>query len=188
VHHACRQGGRSVRGSGRDVPRRRCRGVCNPWPGASVLSAAAGQSSRRQLLQLSTPRRRRLPFTCWLRRQGELTRVNACPYTPHLTSGRPRVCGPADYLVKARQLGARGERTGTLCRRPHMTLHVPLALIHWRNYRYGILREICRFGVFQSPAYVRRWCTSTQTANATRRAPTTIIELASSVVTQRSLG
>ena len=30
--------------------------------------------------------------------------------------------------------------------------------------------EICRFGVFLSPAYVRRWCTSTQTANATRKA------------------
>jgi hypothetical protein len=36
--------------------------------------------------------------------------------------------------------------------------------------------QICRFGVFQSRAYV------------TRRAPTTIIEMASSVVTQRSFG
>ena len=48
--------------------------------------------------------------------------------------------------------------------------------------------EICRFGASQSPAYVTRTCATTQTANATRRALTTIIEMASSVVTQRSFG
>src|SRR5215207_7201612 len=81
------------------VLRRPYMGGCSRWLGASVLSAAAGQSSRRQLLQLSTPRRRRLPFTCWLGRKGELTRVNAYPYTPTLTE-----CGdaPVSYALTSK--------------------------------------------------------------------------------------
>src|SRR5215211_143666 len=103
-------------------------GGCSRWPSAQVFLLAPGSSSlpsATMIIHIFHPTAHPLRMVA-VGRSFELTRINACPYTPQLTSGRPKVCGPADYLVKAWNLGAREERTKTLCSRLQTSLLVPL--------------------------------------------------------------
>ena len=65
---------------------------------------------------------------------------------------------------------------------------VSVAHFHWRNQRYGILGDLPVRCLPEPSLRYKVVRHTTQTANAIRRALTTIIEMVSSVVTQRSFG